>query len=151
MKDCFSRTATAAPAGFVCHCLQVTEDAVAEAVSLFGLTTLKEIRTATGAGDGCTACHRRLRLVLRQPAGRRLSRPLPRPRPSETAGSSAGPPGRSVRVASPANRRAPRTPSGSSRSFARAVVLQPGCTGRWRRCSASRRSSPASGRSRTAP
>jgi bacterioferritin-associated ferredoxin len=50
----------------LCRCLQITEEAVAEAVSLFGLTTVKEVRERTGAGDGCTACHRRIRLVLQQ-------------------------------------------------------------------------------------
>jgi bacterioferritin-associated ferredoxin len=69
MNDCsFNRNCDTCPGQVLCHCLQITEDAVTEAVSLFGLTTVTEIRERTGAGDGCTACHRRLRLVLKQAA-----------------------------------------------------------------------------------
>ena len=65
MRDCsFDRDCDACPGRLLCHCLQITEEAVAEAASLFGLTTVKEVRQRTGAGDGCTACHRRIRLVL---------------------------------------------------------------------------------------
>ena len=48
------------PGRLVCHCLQVTEDAVLAAVSTFALTTVSEVRRYTGAGDGCTACHGKL-------------------------------------------------------------------------------------------
>lgn len=44
----------------ICHCLKVTEQMVIEALQLHGLRTVKEIRMVTGAGDGCTACHKRL-------------------------------------------------------------------------------------------
>lgn len=49
---------------FVCRCLQVTETMLLEAIELGDLRTLKEIRAHTGAGDGCTACHRRLHQFL---------------------------------------------------------------------------------------
>jgi bacterioferritin-associated ferredoxin len=67
MDDCtFNHDCTGCPDRILCHCLRITEEAVAGAVSLFGLTTIKEVRERTGAGDGCTACHRRLRLLLKQ-------------------------------------------------------------------------------------
>ncbi len=44
----------------VCRCLQVTEEALLSALNRFELKTVKEIREYTGAGDGCTACHKRL-------------------------------------------------------------------------------------------
>jgi bacterioferritin-associated ferredoxin len=48
----------------VCHCLRVTEDVILEALALFDLRTLSDLRHHTGAGDGCTACHQRLRGYL---------------------------------------------------------------------------------------
>jgi NAD(P)H-nitrite reductase large subunit len=44
----------------VCRCLQVTESALVEALTTLQLRTLKDVRRHTGAGDGCTACHKRL-------------------------------------------------------------------------------------------
>ena len=82
MKDCTcNQNCDGCPGRVLCHCLQITEEAVAEAVSLFGLTTLKQIRERTGAGDGCTACHRRLRLVLRQHAAQEAQSPSSSPSP----------------------------------------------------------------------
>lgn len=48
----------------ICHCLQVTEEMVQEALAVLEARTLENLRAATGAGDGCTACHRRLRKYL---------------------------------------------------------------------------------------
>jgi bacterioferritin-associated ferredoxin len=48
----------------VCHCLQITEEMIVEAVAVLNLSTLQELRACTGAGDGCTACHKRLRGYL---------------------------------------------------------------------------------------
>jgi len=48
----------------VCRCLQVTEEALLAALNRFELKTVKEIRQHTGAGDGCTACHKRLARYL---------------------------------------------------------------------------------------
>jgi bacterioferritin-associated ferredoxin len=48
----------------VCHCLQVTEEMLLDALHTFDLRNLKEVRERTGAGDGCTACHRQLRAYL---------------------------------------------------------------------------------------
>lgn len=49
---------------FVCHCLQVTEAQVMAAIAATNVTTLADVRRETGAGDGCTACHPRLRRCL---------------------------------------------------------------------------------------
>jgi bacterioferritin-associated ferredoxin len=54
------------PGRLICHCLQVTEDALQAAVATFALRTVSEIRQVTGAGTGCTACHRRLHNYLDQ-------------------------------------------------------------------------------------
>jgi bacterioferritin-associated ferredoxin len=54
------------PARMVCHCLQVTEDALLRALDTLNLVSVKDICKHTGAGDGCTACHRRLRKYLEQ-------------------------------------------------------------------------------------
>lgn len=49
----------------VCRCLQISESTVADAIAISGLTSVKEICRETGAGGGCTACHARLRSMLR--------------------------------------------------------------------------------------
>ena len=54
------------PARMVCHCLQVTEDMLLHALDTFDLNSVKDICRHTGAGDGCTACHGRLRQYLHQ-------------------------------------------------------------------------------------
>ncbi|MBX9580078.1 MAG: (2Fe-2S)-binding protein [Gemmataceae bacterium] len=48
----------------VCRCLEVTEGVIAEAITELGLRTVKEVRRATGAGDGCTCCHKHIRALL---------------------------------------------------------------------------------------
>jgi bacterioferritin-associated ferredoxin len=42
----------------------VTEEAVVEAVTVQGARSVHDLRQLTGAGDGCTACHKRLALYL---------------------------------------------------------------------------------------
>jgi bacterioferritin-associated ferredoxin len=49
---------------FVCRCLRVTEQVLAEAFASQDIHTLRDIRRHTGAGDGCMACHRRLAAYL---------------------------------------------------------------------------------------
>lgn len=51
--------------GFVCDCLEVTECALLETLSSPHVRTLRDVRRAIGAGDGCTACHDLLRQYLR--------------------------------------------------------------------------------------
>ena len=50
----------------VCHCLQVTETTVVRAVREGGARSLCELACLTGAGGGCTACHRRLRHYINE-------------------------------------------------------------------------------------
>ena len=56
------------PIRVVCRCLQITEEVVIAAVSTGEITTLKELRQCTGAGDGCTACHATLARYLEAPS-----------------------------------------------------------------------------------
>ncbi|MEZ6140904.1 MAG: (2Fe-2S)-binding protein [Zavarzinella sp.] len=48
----------------ICRCLGVTHDEVVGAVVSLGIRTVREVRTATGAGDGCTCCHRKIAAVI---------------------------------------------------------------------------------------
>jgi bacterioferritin-associated ferredoxin len=52
----------------VCRCLQVTEDRIVDAIQTLALRSVRDIRRATGAGDGCTCCHQELRQLLDQHA-----------------------------------------------------------------------------------
>jgi bacterioferritin-associated ferredoxin len=45
----------------ICRCLQVRESAVVAAVATEGCRSLCQLACSTGAGSGCTACHRKLR------------------------------------------------------------------------------------------
>lgn len=60
----------------VCHCLQVTQSSIVEAVRDGGARSLCELARQTGAGSGCTSCHRRLRAYLNE---RREAAPTSRP------------------------------------------------------------------------
>jgi bacterioferritin-associated ferredoxin len=48
----------------VCHCLRITEDQLVTAVTTLELRTVPDVRRHTGAGDGCTACHRKIQSYL---------------------------------------------------------------------------------------
>lgn len=48
----------------ICHCLQVTESEIRDAITIRGCCSLNDIRQCTGAGTGCTACHRRIYELL---------------------------------------------------------------------------------------
>lgn len=50
----------------VCHCLQVRESSVVEAITRLALTTLQEVRDYTSAGNGCNCCHVRLRRLVEE-------------------------------------------------------------------------------------
>ncbi|HET6573151.1 MAG TPA: (2Fe-2S)-binding protein [Fimbriiglobus sp.] len=52
------------PDRIVCRCLKVTEESVIVAIRTRGARTVRELRTLTGAGDGCNCCHRELRQYL---------------------------------------------------------------------------------------
>lgn len=62
------------PTPFVCHCLEVTEGVIVQAITGLGIDNLKDLRQHTGAGAGCNACHKRLRVYLEQYVG------IPQPR-----------------------------------------------------------------------
>jgi bacterioferritin-associated ferredoxin len=62
------------PGRLVCHCLQVTEEALVEVLAVLKPRTLQEVRRHTGAGDGCTACHKLLCRYLE-----RHAQPCPSP------------------------------------------------------------------------
>lgn len=49
---------------YVCACLRVSRAELLEAIASLKVRTLEDLRAHTGAGDGCTACHRRLRHYL---------------------------------------------------------------------------------------
>jgi NifU-like protein len=44
----------------VCHCLGITEETLVSALVTLELRTVREVRQYTGAGAGCTACHRKI-------------------------------------------------------------------------------------------
>ena len=48
----------------VCKCLQVVEGTVITAIRTHGARTVRELKTLTGAGDGCMCCHRELKTYL---------------------------------------------------------------------------------------
>ena len=48
----------------VCRCLGVTEETVIAAIRTDGARTVMELRTVTGAGDGCRCCHQELSAYL---------------------------------------------------------------------------------------
>ena len=52
------------PDRVVCRCLKVTEESVIVAIRTHGARTIRELRTLTGAGDGCNCCHQELRQYL---------------------------------------------------------------------------------------
>ena len=52
----------------VCRCLQVTEAVLIQVLTTREIRTLKDLRQHTGAGDGCTACHVRLKRYLEEHA-----------------------------------------------------------------------------------
>jgi bacterioferritin-associated ferredoxin len=49
---------------FVCPCLRVTENAVIRALTSLPISNLKDLREMTGAGEGCTCCHERLKKLV---------------------------------------------------------------------------------------
>jgi bacterioferritin-associated ferredoxin len=44
--------------------LRVTEETLIEALTRREILTINDLRRQTGAGDGCTACHKRLEAYL---------------------------------------------------------------------------------------
>jgi bacterioferritin-associated ferredoxin len=67
----------------VCYCLGVTEAEVLTAIHDKRVTNLRDLKRCTGAGEGCTVCHDRLRTYL-ESHGLHAERPHGRSRHSLT-------------------------------------------------------------------
>ncbi|HEX3654252.1 MAG TPA: (2Fe-2S)-binding protein [Pirellulales bacterium] len=50
----------------VCRCLQVSESSLADVVERCPFANLQDVARETGAGSGCTACHRMIRRYIAQ-------------------------------------------------------------------------------------
>jgi bacterioferritin-associated ferredoxin len=61
---------------YVCLCMGVTNQAVADAVSA-GATTSKEVATACGAGSECGRCRRTVRAIIDAHHGAAADAPTP--------------------------------------------------------------------------
>ncbi|MFO0879733.1 MAG: (2Fe-2S)-binding protein [Gemmataceae bacterium] len=53
----------ACPNRVLCHCLNVTEEMI-DALIALDRTNYNQVREATGAGDGCMACRKRVKDYL---------------------------------------------------------------------------------------
>lgn len=53
----------------ICYCLGLRESQVAAAIEAHGCDHLKAVMNCSGAGTGCTACHRRIQGVLNKHLG----------------------------------------------------------------------------------
>ena len=52
------------PDKIVCRCLQVTEAQVVRMITRLELRTVRDVRSLTGAGEGCTCCHGKIQEYL---------------------------------------------------------------------------------------
>ena len=59
-----SETCQTCPGRIVCRCLNVSEESVIAAITTQDLQTLRDLRRHTGAGEGCTCCHEKLKEYL---------------------------------------------------------------------------------------
>ena len=50
----------------LCHCLNISECEVREAIAENSLQTVRGVAIACGAGGGCTACHRHIKGLLNE-------------------------------------------------------------------------------------
>lgn len=50
----------------LCHCLNISEDEVRDAIADQYLQTVRGVAKACGAGSGCTACHRHIKRLLNE-------------------------------------------------------------------------------------
>jgi bacterioferritin-associated ferredoxin len=62
---------------YVCRCLRVTERELAELIVTLRVCSFEELRRCSEAGDGCTACHARLRELVARHACPEVSSALP--------------------------------------------------------------------------
>jgi bacterioferritin-associated ferredoxin len=61
-----TRTSEDSTETIICHCLQISESTIVDAVGVCGMSSFKEVCHETGAGTGCTACHLRLKAMIRK-------------------------------------------------------------------------------------
>ena len=52
----------------LCHCLNISECEVREAIADHNLQTVRGVANICGAGGGCTACHRHIKRLLNEQA-----------------------------------------------------------------------------------
>lgn len=52
----------------LCHCLNVAEVEVREAIEVHDLQSVRSVAKVCGAGGGCTACHRHIKRLLNEHA-----------------------------------------------------------------------------------
>ena len=64
MTPCGRDSCHDCPERFVCHCLQVTETEVVDTIVSLEVRSVRDLQRHTGAGGGCTACHRRLSQLI---------------------------------------------------------------------------------------
>ena len=57
-------TSTGCRTDVICRCLGVTSEEIDSAVSVFNAESVQDLKQQTGAGSGCTACHRMLKHIL---------------------------------------------------------------------------------------
>lgn len=48
----------------ICHCLGITESSVRDCIALLSEPTLEAVLDLSGAGAGCSGCHRRIERIL---------------------------------------------------------------------------------------
>lgn len=71
MELCAQTLATKLSAGAhrpLCHCLNVMEAEVREAIADHDLHSVRGVAKVCGAGGGCTACHRHIKRLLNEHA-----------------------------------------------------------------------------------
>jgi len=66
------------PRRTICHCLQVSEEDVLEAIFAHEIRDIEDITRYTQAGDGCTACHPALRKLCEKTISRDPRRSAPK-------------------------------------------------------------------------
>jgi bacterioferritin-associated ferredoxin len=52
------------PERVICRCLNITEQEIVGAITTGDVSSVRELRRFTGAGDGCTCCHDALKEYL---------------------------------------------------------------------------------------
>lgn len=50
----------------LCHCLNVSETEIRDAIQSHDLQTVRAVAKTCGAGGGCTACHRHIKRLLNE-------------------------------------------------------------------------------------